>query len=445
MIDNIDYKQIYDSLERCKDIIFSENLDEFFENLNKSITEEYTKEQCYIDILKTAMFKPGLLNNFTKHIMQSRNQKDIELLIKNLYVISSRDISILLDELEEYNIKEILKECLKKGVINYYKTEILELLLEDEEGRKIIEENFSNLFSKGYEFGLLKRIMEAAKIPKERVLEKKEEILKNAYGEDLLLFIKWFNEEKIFNDSDISIENFIKQTYNKIEDNLSLKMLEIFYKGFISKQNVTIKSIEMIGKGEYSSSYKIGDFVLKLGKERKTNIIPYHRRILQPLLRQETNPGNESNLYIEIQNIVENNWYENMTEEQIQEELYKIYKEMRSQGVLWTDIKKENIGRLLKPNRTNYKTKSLQGDLQDKDSLKVVEEELEVSDNSTGIINRISELSLNVGELVILDTDMIFRLEDIDIEEDMKSHHQPKYIRYEQRYLYELAQAKGER
>ena len=65
-----------------------------FESYQETFVEHNSDRQT---ILNNTLFRLGL------------NQEDIELLIKNLDVILSRDMSILLEDLEEYNIKEILK------------------------------------------------------------------------------------------------------------------------------------------------------------------------------------------------------------------------------------------------------------------------------------------------------------------------------------------------
>ena len=284
--------------------------------------------------------------------------------------------------------------------------------------------------------------MQRAGIPKEKILSNKKKILKNSYGDNLVSFIKWFKYEGIFNESDITLKEFIKQLYNNIEDAPTLKMLEVFYERILTKQNLDISDVEVLKGGEYSKAYRLGGFVLKIGETRETKTIPYHRRILQPLLRQDTNPNNENNLYIEIQNVVDNNWYVGMTEKEIDEELYKIYKEMREDRIIWTDVKRKNVGRLIKPNRTNYYTDILEGDINAENSLEVVQKELEVSNNSVGIINRKQEDCLKSGELVILDTDMIFKVEDINFDKEMKTNCPPPFIKFEQRYRYELQQSK---
>ena len=110
---------------------------------------------------------------------------------------------------------------------------------------------------------------------------------------------------------------------------------------------------------------------------------------------------------------------------------------MRKFGIVWTDIKKENVGRLIRPNRTNYYSEELEGKLEDEKTLRVAERELQVSDNSVGIFERRIEECLQPGELVILDTDYIFKEEEIDIKEDETRFESLKYIMFEKRYIRE--------
>ncbi len=184
-----------------------------------------------------------------------------------------------------------------------------------------------------------------------------------------------------------------------VEDENLLEALELLIKQFAQNQNVKLKDINYyLGEGSTSSCLKIGEYVLKVGKLRKTPKIPYHPRVLQPILRR-TVPytDNSTNIinFIEIVNYVDTNWTKGLTEKQIEEEMYKIFKEMRDDGIFVGDMRIENIGRLLKPNKVNYKEN---------------EEELKVDNESVGFTN-ISEKKkiLPAGELVIIDSDYIYK------------------------------------
>lgn len=61
--------------------------------------------------------------------------------------------------------------------------------------------------------------------------------------------------------------------------------LSIMIDELLESEGVSYIDIVKIGGGSYSSVYKIGNKVLKVGGERGTYNIPNHRRILQPLTR----------------------------------------------------------------------------------------------------------------------------------------------------------------
>lgn len=446
----MDYDEEVEASRRCSKIISEDDLEEFTKKMNEAISDKYSKEQCYEDIFKFSFFNMPIVIDFIKQTILSNNQEDIKLVTEKMKYIPKNTMKELVLELkEDEKTKNFLRQEIKKGLIAKQNPSnniiFLRFLLDEEDGKEIVTSRFEDFFVNGYDYKFLEMLIDKAGLPQEKILENKEKILKNSYGKNIILFIKWFNQNGKFNDEDLQLEDFIKALYSDIKDDTSVKMLEIFYKEIMDRQNLNIKDIQLLGKGWFSNSYKIGQFVLKLGKVRLTEMIPYHKRILQPLLRQNTNPNDDNNLFIEIQNVVDSDWYKDMSEEQIQEELYKIYKEMRKDGVVWTDLKKENIGRLIKPNRTNYYTETLEGNIDDEKTLRIVTKELEVSDDAVGIFDRKPEKCLEPGEFVILDSDFIFKVEDIDFENEMKEVPPAKYIRFEQRYRYELAQEKEER
>lgn len=432
-----------DSLRRCYSIIMEfGGIEQFLKRIDETVNDSYPKEQCYKDILENSNYNNYAVQDFIRYIILSDNKEDIDIIVRNLEAVDPMMFRELIQYLStDKKCKEFLKKEIKKGLIgklDLAKTvPLYNFLNREEDGKKIIAEKFEDFLSTSCDFKLVNEILNEIGIPEERVIKSKTKILENAQGENIILFIKWFNERGVLSDRDISLEDFTKALHSDIDDETTLKMIEIIYSELISKQNLGIKDIEILGRGSYSSSYKIGQFIFKIGDIRQTEAIPYHRRILQPIIRQDVTYDYEKELYIEIQNEVDNKWYENMTVGEIEEELYTIYKEMREDGIAWTDIKKENVGRLIRPNKTNYYTETLEGDVKDKKTLKTVERELQVNDDSVGIFERKTEECLQPGELVILDTDYIFKEEDIDIEEDMKMRIRPKYMRFEQRYIKE--------
>ena len=109
-------------------------------------------------------------------------------------------------------------------------------------------------------------------------------------------------------------------------------------------ENVDISDIEYVGRGAFSDVYKLGDKVIKFGKNRLTDKIPYHKRILKPLLRKRVLSKVVTDLYIEVSEYLPSD--NSITDE----DTYLIYKELRDAGIIWLDAKKENLGRLQKDN-----------------------------------------------------------------------------------------------
>lgn len=166
----------------------------------------------------------------------------------------------------------------------------------------------------------------------------------------------------------------------------------------LTEQNARMIDIERIGRGGYSRAYQIGEKVLKIGRTRETYQIPNHPRILQPLTRTnliDERNGNKPFACIEISDRVD----ELSNEERHLEELYQVYKELREAGIIWTDAKYSNVGKLRRPNMP-----SLNG------------EKMNVDPVAVGMDKEVNGDILQEGEWVILDTDFIYREGDSQIE-----------------------------
>ena len=178
---------------------------------------------------------------------------------------------------------------------------------------------------------------------------------------------------------------------SKFLDNRILSALIILINEIVKNENVDISDLEYIGEGALTKVYKLGNKVVKFGKNRFTYRIPYHKRILQPLLRRQILKGSRE-LYIEIAEYIESDI------EITDEDAYLIYKELREDGIIWLDAKSENLGRLKKKNLVYFN------------------EPLDVKNESVGYIKETIkyEEPIQKGELVIIDTDLLFREEEFD-------------------------------
>lgn len=101
--------------------------------------------------------------------------------------------------------------------------------------------------------------------------------------------------------------------------------------------------IEYASKGGFGRVFKIGDKVLKYGKKAFTAELPYNSELfLQPYFRSSLDGSD----FLEV--------YEQVDVGGNREEMYQLYKGLRDQGLIWTDIKPNNVGHLRKPNAVNF-------------------------------------------------------------------------------------------
>ena len=150
----------------------------------------------------------------------------------------------------------------------------------------------------------------------------------------------------------------------------------------LNNQGLQLQDITIYESGGYSNVLGIGDLVLKISKPRETFEIPNSKYILQPIIRKQFDEFKK--LTIEVQPKV-------ITEGIKNEEIEQLYKNIRAEGLHWTDIKSENVGRLIKPNKAIYKMRT--GNIQS-------------SFESTGLKGEVD--TLPAGEIVIIDSDYIY-------------------------------------
>ena len=243
------------------------------------------------------------------------------------------------------------------------------------------------------------------------------------------VIINFYNNCKdIGNSRDIIEENYgeILNTIFSHNEYLSnnptvLDRIKDLISKIAEQENIRLSDIEDAGNGQYSDCMKIGTTILKFGKNRILEDLPAHKRILQPKLRinipQNYNEQIEQGtlkpddlIAIECQDEVDTKWDENMPDNQKNEILYSIYKDLSNSGFIWTDIKPENVGRLLKPNIINYT----------------------VTDSNGEAVQ--AQTSLPVGEFVIFDTDRIYEKDKLPKFKNVGLLHSPSYEQFEERY-----------
>ena len=224
----------------------------------------------------------------------------------------------------------------------------------------------------------------------------------------LLKKLKSTNKEELKKVHPNIVRKLTGKKGNNLDNNL-VQALTMIFEEIAQNEMADVSDVEYIGKGDHSNVYKLGNKVIKLGERRLTNKIPYHRRILQPLLRRKIK---NKDLYIEISEYVESDI--SITDE----DAYLIYKELRNDGIIWLDAKMENLGRLKKDNVIHLK------------------EPLYVKKESVGYIEETikEEEPLHKGDLVIIDTDYLYKENDFDEKKIDKNINMYFYKINEQRY-----------
>lgn len=177
----------------------------------------------------------------------------------------------------------------------------------------------------------------------------------------------------------------------------------------LQKQSLKVQDIERLNPGAYSDVFEIGDFVLKMGVERKTKALPTHPRILPSILRFDVKkedgvPG----AFIEVQpKVVPITSIPGEDGDGNEVDLYSVFSDLRSQGILWADVAKRNLGYI--PVQTQLESNlfselKMQLDMDDSVTIYHLAESPEWLKSSNDINN---------PYLMVIDTDFLYVLDEI--------------------------------
>ena len=233
------------------------------------------------------------------------------------------------------------------------------------------------------------------------IIDNIDEFLRGNYSlaknrDHLLKYLK-FNADRLskdeYNKLELLTAKCISDNFNTISDENISKIRDLL-KEVANKER---RSILDIRREEHDSSYSktftLGNSIIKVGHRRLCNEIPNNSRILIPTFK-----GNIGNDIIEITDrlFVKNNL-------DIQD-IYKVYKDLREQGLIWLDPTVENLGIL------SVKTANNQN------------ERKNVSHENIGIINNPNyrETYYEPGNLVIIDLDHIVFEDDEETKDKIK-------------------------
>ena len=384
--------------EEIDQIIFStENANSVLRRIesSKKISFEQDTYQIFfrIRIFKTDEF----LQNFIQILLKTDKAK---LLTDSVNIIAIKAINVL------------------KAAIQTRNEMITNLLIDNFE--KIIKAN-------SYDTELLNEYRKLG-IDKERLRSIQEDVINELSGNNFISFIQSANQYEglqVKFDYNSFTRQLLKKDEKVMQDEVAIQMVSRLIQELCKHEGLDISQIEYGGIGNFNTNLKIGEYVLKIAsKDKKSNRrtvkIRNDKRIIRPILRQQTNiqrRKNIPNLFIEIQDYVDTNWFDGLSEKQIQEALYSIFSELMDRGLRWTDIKPENIGRLRKPNAGTY---TVDG------------KEQISSDYAVSYYGDMPQEILKRGELVIIDTDYIYETKWVkNIKIPRESYYEDFIARYE--------------
>lgn len=290
--------------------------------------------------------------------------------------LSSNSYARLYSMMTNAQRNNLLEQLLSNNInINYSK------FLPYNDTITFIKNNIDIIYTHGGNIIDIKRLME---------LQKEDEFVSkiNAY---------------IDNNPYIMVNSIIDILKTKILNNKKINFDK--YRSFIfllldeisKNESASISSTEFIGTGGYSAVFAIKTKVIKIGIERKTPHFPNNPYILKPLLRKTITIDNMP-IFFEVIEKVDTN-----INDITKEEIYKLYKNIREIGLIWTDVKIDNVGRLIKDNKIYWY------------------ENITPSDETLEFTKTIGNHQLKKGELIVLDGDYIYNENDHNINSKMSN------------------------
>ena len=305
----------------------------------------------------------SIINRITKY----PNDKLISYIDKLIPVIDDFTLRNILDKIKDN--EEVMNYVIDKYLINStISIKLTSFLLKNNLYIDKVYQNFDNIISNN--------IKDLYELKKQGTLNKETSTKISKIVQN--------NEEYLNN----TIEDILKEIYGEKFNNKDFKVgidtIKIIIKELCQNENKTYGDIEYLGKGTFSYVLAVGDKVLKIGIKRYTDSFPNNPYIITPLLRESIKINEENKIFLEVTERVDTKT------EVTTEELYQLYKKIRTLGLVWTDVAKRNVGRLKKDNIVHWNTP------------------LYPTDEALELKKYINASQLKKGDLIILDADHIY-------------------------------------
>lgn len=323
------------------------------------------------------------------------NDKFYELFFKNLHNLTfKKNIIYILESLRNsYKNKEEYQKLFSKTSIDYllndineFNPEIFNYIYHEINNKSIREYLFKGLINNNFTISNIYPIDEDFFI---KYLDK----ICLLY-DDLFKLKNQINYNKeLVNKLNIFINNnedsLIKSILNNIgvEKDEYFTLIKFIIKDIIKNEKCLMSDLTISKKGNFNTVIFINDKVLKISKNKEVEKLIDNEFIIRPLLRKKY-----KDIFIEVTERVETNI------EIKDNDLYDFYKKVRNEGLIYTDIKEDNVGYLLKDNKIYFNGIN-----------QIDNRQLNIKDN-----NEINERKK--GELIIIDNDHIYDENDENIK-----------------------------
>ena len=261
-----------------------------------------------------------------------------------------------------------------------------------------------------------------------------DELINHYYGDNLLNLVNYLkpypNASKLICEYvDTHFKEVVESYYKNIYGIASLTELDksnvdyIYYLLSQIKDNEGVRFSDMTrsDSGYFSTVLILGDKVFKFGISRGVDEIIDSSYIIKPVARGKLETDHGNPFCYEITERAIPCEKDDVTEE----EMYELYCNMRKEGIVWVDIRENNLGHLLKDNILHWNTP------------------LSYDSESRGMIPNENEFTLKKGDLVIIDNDHRFREGEVPEQYQEPSWGPISYYQtFEKRYQKELKEQK---
>lgn len=374
--------------------IARDSIEKHINNNTREVIENLSKTDYLCDFIEREIYKGN--EYMTKYITENIKEVADKVVENELY-----DLLKMLkkQEINEKNIDEYIKNNICKIMVGLNdEFNILEFVKENikiNECKEYIKTNFSEILTKvDYNRAKFIEILDYIPEKEELIAENRNEFLENYKGKDEIQVAKEVLEEP---------SKYVEKNFHRIiskitelkdsnnEQRKLLQSIELIVKEIAEFENVVLEDIKYIGRGGSSNVLEIGNKILKTGFIRYGYEIPYHPRILESVLRHKV----EDSSYFYFIELLEKVDTKNISDEDVQ----KVYNDLRNDGILWYDVKANNIGRLLKSNEIHFY------------------DDYKITDEQRGIKrSNINKKILPKGELVVLDLEYLVLSKELKIK-----------------------------